>query len=470
MRQAPPLPMMIALASMLGLTACVRPEQPVLTSLPELPPGQGNTVSARINGAVGSTTPPSTPQVSFGRARPFLAPSAATSAAGTDAGTSTLGNPAAGGDISLDFVDTDLREVVAQVLGNILHVNYTIDPAVRGTATLRTTHPVSRSQVLPALQAVLGQNGAALVQSGGLYRVLPATVASASTPGLVGSDPVTGGVVVPLHYASAEALAKVLQPYVGAGGKIVPDPGQNALIVSGEPVARETLVELIHAFDTDALAGQSYALFPVGNGSAKDFATALQDAFRAQSGGALAGVVRVVPMERIGSVLLVSSQPRYIDEGRRLFGLVEKALRQTTRAWHVYYLQNSRSNDVAYVLQQAFTPNHVTAQPSRRATGAQAPGVGGQQGGGGLAAVAAASVAVAWEGAASVAVALAAAAASVAVAWEGAASVAAAWAAVAWGGRPGRGRRCWPCGRSRHATRRAGRGRPDLRQSPLRRP
>ena len=376
MRRSVPL---LMTAIVLGLTACVKPEQAVLTSLPELPPGQGATAAARVNGAVGSTTPPLTPQVSFGRTQPFRAPSAASAA-----GAGASGNPAAGGDISLDFVDTDLREVVAQVLGNILHVNYTIDPAVRGTATLRTTHPVSRSQVLPALQAVLVQNGAALAESGGLYRVLPATVANAGTPGLVGSDPVTGGVVVPLHYASAEALAKVLQPYVGAGGKIVADAGQNALIVSGEPVARETLVELIHAFDTDALAGQSYALFPVGNGSSKDFATALQDAFRSQSGGALAGVVRVVPMERIGSVLLVSSQPRYVEEGRRLFGLVEKALQQTTRSWHVYYLQNSRSNDVAYVLQQAFTPNHVTAQPSRRATGAQAPGIANQQGGAGF--------------------------------------------------------------------------------------
>ena len=37
------------------------------------------------------------------------------------------------------------------------------------------------------------------------------------------------------------------------------------------------------------------------------------------------------------------------------------------RSWNVYYLQNSRSNDIAYVLQQAFTPNHVTAVPSARA-------------------------------------------------------------------------------------------------------
>jgi general secretion pathway protein D len=374
----------VAAGAILGLAACDRPGTPALAALPPLPPGTGAVATPRINGPVGSTTPPSTPQVSLGRPQPLSLPQAEAPGAG--------GPPAATGDISLDFADTDIREIVAQVLGTILRVNYTIDPAVRGMATLRTTTPVSRAEVLPALQAVLAENGAALVQSGSLYRVVPATVAGAGTPGLVGATGVgalTGGTVIQLHYASAEDLAKVLQPYVGAGGKVVADAGRNALLVSGEPAGRETLVALIHAFDTDALAGQSYALFPVGSGSAKDFATALQDAFRSQSGGALAGVVRVIPLERVGSVLLVSSQPHYVEEGRRLFGLVEQALRQNTRSWHVYYLQNSRSNDVAYVLQQAFTPNHVTAQPSRRATGAAATPIGNQQsgfnqGGGGL--------------------------------------------------------------------------------------
>ncbi|HTZ69705.1 MAG TPA: secretin N-terminal domain-containing protein, partial [Acetobacteraceae bacterium] len=43
--------------------------------------------------------------------------------------------------------------------------------------------------------------------------------------------------------------------------------------------------------------------------------------------------------------------------------------RQTMRSWHVYYLQNGTANDVAYTLQQAFTPDNVTAQPSAHATG-----------------------------------------------------------------------------------------------------
>ncbi len=195
--------------------------------------------------------------------------------------------------------------------------------------------------------------------------------------------------VVPLQYATAENLAKILQPYVGDGGKIAADPARNALLISGEPGAREGLIGLVKAFDVDVLAGQSYALLPVGSGDVKDLASALQDAFRGQNGGSLAGLIRVIPLSRINAVLVVSSQQRYIDEARRVYSLIDRARRQTLRSWHVYYLQNSHSEDVAYVLQQAFTPNNVTAQPTSntrsqtgQSTGGGTIGTGG--GGGGL--------------------------------------------------------------------------------------
>ncbi len=346
-----------------ALAGCDRAETPVLQALPELGAAI-STATPRINGPVGSTDAAPGPQISIGRGQSLALPAGAPGATG--------------GDISLNFADTDIREVVAQVLGTILQVNYTMDPAVRGTATLRTVTPIARAQVLPALNAVLAQNGATLTQSGGLYRVVPAATAAAA-PGLAGGGDVSGGGVIPLRYASAEDLAKLLQPYAGVGGKVVADPGRNALLVSGDPATREALFALVQAFDINALAGQSYALFPVTNGGAKDFATALSDAFRTGSGGALAGVVRVVPMERINSVLIVSAQARYIDDARRVYGLMERQRRQTVRSWNVYYLQNSRSNDIAFVLQQAFTPGRVTAVPTPRAVGSTAPGRGSRR-------------------------------------------------------------------------------------------
>jgi general secretion pathway protein D len=361
----------VILMGLVPMAGCNHPSPPIITPLSPLSNG-ATAASPRVNGGIGSPDALPPAQVAYGR-RDEASP------------LSPL-LPQGQGDVSLDFADTDIREVAAQILGSILKVNYTIDPAIHGTATLHTVRPLNRSELVPTLESLLAQNGAGLVTSGAMYRVVPiaeAMATAATGPGTAGA------VVVPLRYASAEDLAKVMQPYVGAGGKIAADPSRNALLISGEPAARDGLIGLVNAFDVDVLARQSYALLPVTNGDVKDFASAMQDAFRGQSGGALAGLVRVIPLSRIKAVLVVSSQQRYVEEAQRVYALLDRARRQTIRSWHVYYLQNSHSEDVAYVLQQAFTPGNVTAQPTgnTRSSTSQtmAGGAGGNSSSAGLA-------------------------------------------------------------------------------------
>jgi general secretion pathway protein D len=344
-----------------------------VTAIPPLPGRVAYDTGAatpRVNGEVGANAPP--PKVAYSDGRgSFVSPV-----------TPGVSN-AAGGNVSLDFADTDIREAAAQILGNTLHVNYTIDPAVHGTATLRTVVPLSNAQLIPVLQSLLAQNGATLVQSGGVYRVLPVAAAN----GLAGGEGTAGGTMVPLRYAQAEDLAKALQPYAQNGARIIGVPASNAVVISGEPGQRDALVDLVRAFDIDELAGQSYALFPVQNGSAEDFADALKQAFRSQSGGTLINQVRVVAMKRVDAVLVIANSPRYLEDAKRAYGVIQRGQRQTMRTWHVYYLQNSTANDVAYVLQQAFTPGNVTAQPTQHgqsqnsSSGGIGMGSGGSSGG-----------------------------------------------------------------------------------------
>src|SRR5580704_1000427 len=53
------------------------------------------------------------------------------------------------GDITLNFVDTDVREVMRSVLGDVLHLNYAVDAKVQATMTLQTSRSLRRDQVLP---------------------------------------------------------------------------------------------------------------------------------------------------------------------------------------------------------------------------------------------------------------------------------------------------------------------------------
>jgi len=291
------------------------------------------------------------------------------------------------GDVTLNFVDTDIREIARTILGTTLKLNYTIDPNVHGTGTIDTGSPLPRSALLPTLETLLNANGATLVERNGVYAVVP-IAAGNTTNALSGADTIGAGTqVVPLRYAAARDLAKVLEPYVSEGGKITADLGRNALLISGDAAVRQTLVSLVRAFDIDILAGQSYALFPVGDGNPAQLAGELEKVFQSQGESALGGLVRVLPMERVNAVLVVSSQPRYIDAAKRFVGLMNRVEDATARSWHVYYVQNGQSADLELLLQRAFTPRNVS--PTGPPPGETAPGAaqltigGGRAPGGG---------------------------------------------------------------------------------------
>lgn len=341
------LPVLFGLLILASCQAAPPASLPGLSTAPlALAPGASAPAAARISGAVASQGALPRPSASYGT------PATAAPSAG---GAQETGQ----GDISFDFADTDIRAVVAQILGNILHVNYTIDPGVSGTVTLHTVTPLTQDQVLPTLQTLLAQNGAVLVQTNGLYRVMQ----SGDSGGAAANS-----LVIPLRYANATQLTAVLQPYVGKGGKLAADTDSNSIVIQGDPTARTALAGLVQAFDVDALAGQSYELFPVTSGNAKDFATAFTAALGKQADAKGAAAVTVVPLERISAVLVVARARSYLNDAARIYAVINKVQRETVRSWHVFYLRNSQANDDAYLLQQAFTPDNVTVQPTPAAS------------------------------------------------------------------------------------------------------
>lgn len=364
-----------AIAMVLLVAACQPPPAPGLLPL-EQPAGL-QAAAPRVNGAI---PPDRSRERAFedrGAARPPPIPSPPPPPPGAASQS---------GDVTLNFVDTDIREIARAILGTTLKVNYTIDPAVHGTGSIETATPLPRSALLPALETVLNQNGATLVERGGIYDVVPIAAGAVSNQ-VSGANAVGAGAqVIPLRYAAAKELAKVLEPFVGEGGKIAADPGRNALLITGDTAVRRTLTGLVRAFDTDILAGQSYALFPAGDGDPAKLAGEVEKVLQAQSEGPLGGIVRVLPMERVNAVLVVSSQPRYLDAAKRFFALAARVADATARSWHVYYVQNGQSADLENLLQRAFTPGHVTptAAPGSTAPGLATTAVsaGGFQGGG----------------------------------------------------------------------------------------
>ena len=76
--------------------------------------------------------------------------------------------------MTLNFEGADLREVIRNILTDILGESYTIDPAVGGTVTIRTTSGIPREALPATLEMLLRSNGATMIKEGTIWKVVPA--------------------------------------------------------------------------------------------------------------------------------------------------------------------------------------------------------------------------------------------------------------------------------------------------------
>lgn len=292
------------------------------------------------------------------------------------------------GNVSFNFVNADVREVVRELLGEQLHLNYVVDSKVQATITAQTGSPLPRSAVLPTLESVLRASGLALVQMEGVYRVLPLEdAARASSPSLIPAGVSRPGYAIralPLKFIPAAELKSVLDPFVPPGGVLQADGTRNVLVVSGPAGDLDGFAELVRQFDTDWMQGTSFALYPLKVGLVKDIAGELQAILQqgmegtGQEGapgtgpgtGPLAGVVRAVPIERLNAVLVIASQPSYLQQVKAWIDRLDYGDDQTTPRLFEYYVQNSRATDLAAVLTDLFSGEGGVAAPQTAPGGA----------------------------------------------------------------------------------------------------
>ena len=124
--------------------------------------------------------------------------------------------PAAGkkADVSFNFDDADVFDVIQTVFGDILKVNYMVDPKIKGRVNFRTITPVTKDEVLPLIGVLLKMNGAGFVQDNGLYKILPINEIPGTTPQVF---------VYPLQNTKAKHIATLLQSiFTGAAGPAAP--------------------------------------------------------------------------------------------------------------------------------------------------------------------------------------------------------------------------------------------------------
>jgi general secretion pathway protein D len=360
---------LLALGTALLLAACVQPQPPApgatgADAARAHPPVRGARPETAAEAPTPLDTAAGTKEAAHG-ANPLISPGTGTFVAAPTPRAARV-DVAADGDVSFNFVNADVREVVREILGNQLHLNYVIDNKIQAMITAQTGGPVPREAVLPTLESVLRANGLALVQVNGLYRVLAIEDAAKSSAGAVAARGQAGYAVrvLPLHFVAGSEIKSVLEPFLPPGSVIQVDAARNLLIVSGAGSDMDGFVDLVRQFDVDWLTGTSFALYPLRVGNAKDVASELEAIFGEGGSGALAGLVRILPIERLNAILVISPHQAYLGQVKTWVDRLDYGDDQTTPRVFEYHVQNSRAADLAAVLTQLLSSGSVsTVQP-----------------------------------------------------------------------------------------------------------
>lgn len=336
--------------------------------------------------------------------------------------------PARGTSTSLKFEGAPVAEVVNVMLRDLLKVDYVVHPPLAGTITLTTRQSVSPDRALLLLETALQANGIVMARdTRGTYHVgTPEALRGiVSAPVLAEPGkplpPGYGAVIIPLQYLGAGEMANILRPLVAAEAIVRVDTPRNILVMRGTRAEAEGWLDLVATFDVNLLRGMSVGVFPLKHTSAAEVDAALRmlsggavsgaagaavagssgaaagrtppaaAATRPGAGGQAAGAggaavapaglgeasplfgaLRVMPIERINAVLVVTPRAAYLDEVRYWIEQFDRPnLNSAESQLFVYKVQNGSSTHLAELL------NGIYGGSSTQQTGATgiAPGL-----------------------------------------------------------------------------------------------
>ena len=350
-----------------------------------------------------------------------------------NAGPSTIKGPAT----SFNFQDAPTAEVIQVMLRDLLKVDYVVHPPLPGTITLVTRSPISADKAFNLLESALQINGVVMARdSRGTYHVgtpeaLSTIVAAPRLAGNGSLPPGYGAIIIPLEYLGAQEMASLLQPLIKPDAMVRVDTLRNVLVMRGTRAEAEGWLDLVNAFDVNILRGMSVGVFPLKHTSPTEVQAALQmlsgtaptaagvaagglsaaatsaaaraaaaqrpaatrpgTAATATGAGAAApviggnalgegsplfGAVRVMPLERLNAVLVVTPRSAYLDEIRYWIEQFDRPnMNSAEPQLFVYKVQNGSADHLAALLNGIYGGTTEGGTGGTGATGV-APGLG----------------------------------------------------------------------------------------------
>ncbi len=291
------------------------------------------------------------------------------------------GRPAAASrsaQVTVNFVNADI-EGVTRAFAAMINRPIVVDPRVKGNVTVYSEQPQSVRDAYASYVSALRGLGFAIVESGGLLKVVPeadaklqAGTVSVGDVGVRGDQVITQ--IFPLRYENPNNLVAVLRPLISANNTINANPGSNALVITDYADNLQRIAKIIAALDQPA--NTDIEIIPLQHAVAADLAPLVQRLTDASG----ASVVPGAPgLAGTGSTVVADSRSNSLivraPNAARLLALrtaIAKLDRPNTLGgiggmW-VVHLKNADATRLATVVRAAF--------------GAQAGGSGSGTGGG----------------------------------------------------------------------------------------
>jgi general secretion pathway protein D len=278
--------------------------------------------------------------------------------------------------VTLNFINAEI-DAVAKTLATLSGHNVVVDPRVKGTITLTSNVPVAPSQALRLFAAQLRTQSFALVESAGLYLVVPEADAKLQSGGVsAGAVPASNGQIVTqifqLNHENANNLVPILRPLISPNNTLNVNPGTNALVITDYADNLQRLARIIAALDVANATGVE--VIPLKNALATDLVPILQ---RLLDSGAASGVApaagqtdatfktTVMAEARSNSLILRAANSARMTLARSLISQLDQPTDKGPNAAsgniHVVYLKNADSTKLAATLRAAISAQGSSA-------------------------------------------------------------------------------------------------------------
>ncbi|MDC0573966.1 type II secretion system secretin GspD [Luminiphilus sp.] len=262
-----------------------------------------------------------------------------------------------GDAVLVNFEQAPLAEVVHSILGETLGLDYVIEHPINGEITLRTRSPIPQDQLLPILESLLLNNGVVMIRGPEDRFYVSGSDTARKTVPRFDAEPSAGfsNVIVRLQNINATEMANILEPVAPPEAFVRIDNRRNILILAGTQIQLEGWLDIVSTFDIDQLAGVSVGVFPVRSAAVEEIFLELEQILGNANAdgeeGGIASMVRVVPVERLSSILVISPRQHYLSTVGKWIASLDNIERQGSEPQiNVYKVRNGNAAQLAGLL------------------------------------------------------------------------------------------------------------------------